>query len=485
MKPKHNTMLAYLYTNEIAATFHHSLFDLFGYDLFHEGYIKSRVNVKAATMGIPDARNSICKTLLDDSDCEWLFFIDADMGFEMVLLDQLMAVADAKDRPIVGGLAFVNRELGPDGRNGMRTFPSPTIMDYWQHKDGIFRFTARTHYPINSMTRVGATGAAVLLIHRSVVQTMREKFGDEWFSRLRDGAGAELGEDISFCDRCRLLDLPVYVHTGIRTTHFKQIWLGEDHFWDAFLAPPAEERVDVIIPCLHRPQNVRTLMVSLRASTGLANAWYICDPEDEEQQEEVYKYGGMVLEHPGSFSQKVNWAYREIRRETTTWEAQERAPWILLAGDDVRFRPGWLDHAQDVARRYGSKVVGTNDLANQRVMRGEHATHPMIRKDYIDELGASWDGPGIVCHEGYHHWFVDDEIVTVAKSRKTFQSAHGSEVEHLHPIVGAAPMDEIYEKGQSHTKEDGELFEQRLRMSLGAAPNRAQRRAKPKLQLVK
>ena len=63
----------------------------------------------------------------------------------------------------------------------------------------------------------------------------------------------------------------------------------------------------------------------------------------------------------------------------------------MLSGDDVRFRAGWLDHAQDVARRYGAQVVGTNDAANPRVMRGEHATHPLIRRDYIAEHGAPFD----------------------------------------------------------------------------------------------
>jgi hypothetical protein len=47
-------------------------------------------------------------------------------------------------------------------------------------------------------------------------------------------------------------------------------------------------------------------------------------------------------------------------------------------------------------------------------------------------VGASWDGPGIVCHEGYRHWFVDDEITVAAQLRGVFQAALGSHVEHLH-----------------------------------------------------
>jgi hypothetical protein len=112
------------------------------------------------------------------------------------------------------------------------------------------------------------------------------------------------------------------------------------------------------------------------------------------------------------------------------------APWIFITGDDVRFHPGWLDHAQHIAALTGAHVVGTNDWGNPRVMAGEHGTHLLIRRSYIEEQGASWDGPGVVCHEGYRHNYVDDEIVTVAKQRGVWVSAPGSVVEHFHPMLG-------------------------------------------------
>jgi len=96
-----------------------------------------------------------------------------------------------------------------------------------------------------------------------------------------------------------------------------------------------------------------------------------------------------------------------------------------------------------------------------------------------------------VAHEGYHHWFVDDEIITVAKSRQVFQSAHGSEVEHLHPIAGKAQLDAVYALGQAHIAEDEALFRKRLAAHGGrvvpASPatpsaNRAQRRARGRVQ---
>jgi hypothetical protein len=215
--------------------------------------------------------------------------------------------------------------------------------------------------------------------------------------------------------------------------------------------------VDVIVPTVKaRTQNLEPLLQTLRATTGLATAYVVCDPDADEQKLLTLQYGGTVVEAPGSFAKKINAAYPHTS-----------APWIQVVGDDCRFHPGWLDQQQLIARLYNAKVIGSNDLANQRVIDGDHATHWMISREYIDEVGASWDGPGIVAHEGYRHWFVDDEIVTAAKVRGVFQSALGAVIEHFHPIAGKAEMDEIYEKNDRYASQDQDLFVKRAKKYAG------------------
>jgi hypothetical protein len=455
-----DVLLGYLHPNDVSASFHKSLLDLLGYDLSGPRRLHSWAMVKCGSVGIADGRNDLAKKFLEGPS-DWLFMVDADMGFAANTLDALLQFADATERPIVGGLAFAQRESMPDGMNGFRCFPQPTLLDWVTNAEGVSRFTGRAHYPVNTLVKTGATGGACVLIHRSVLERVAEQFGPEWFTQGFDAMGAKMGEDISFFDRTRQLDIPLFVHTGIRTTHYKHLWLAEDDFWTSFIPPPATETVDVIVPVLHRPENVAPFMQSLRASTGLATAWFVCEPDDDEEIDAIEDAGGIALiDRVGkshTFAEKVNFAHEWIGEAVT-----DPAPWLLLVGDDVRFRPAWLDHALDVARRYGSNVVGTNDLCNPRVMRGEHATHPLIRRSYVDEVGASWDGPGNVCHEGYKHWFVDDEIVVAAKQRGTFQAALGSQVEHLHPMNGGAAMDEVYAAGEKNAEQDRRRFEQRF-----------------------
>lgn len=444
-------------------SFHKSFLNLFQYDRAGPCRLSNYGDCRSGPLQLVDGRNKLVKATLE-SDCEWLFMLDADMGFEADTLSRLLAVADPKERPVVGGLCFSYRELGADGMGGMFTYPTPTILMWQEHADGISRFTGtgfgENGYPVNTMIKVGATGAACVLIHRSVL----ERIGKDWFNQIPCPDGTLEGEDISFCHRCMDLDIPIWIHTGIRTTHMKSIWLSEMDYWHSIVAPPATETVDVIIPALHRPQNVAPLMQSLRATTGLAKAWWVCDPDDDGEIKAVIAEGGECMLQNGTFAQKVNYAFR-VR------PLKSAAPWILLVGDDVRFRPGWFDQAMDVARRWNADVVGTNDLLNPRVIRGEHATHMLIRRSYIDEVGSSWDGPGIVCHEGYHHWFVDDEIVMAAKLRGTFQAALGSHVEHRHPLNGRTPDDEIYALGRKHTEADKALFERRLKDAVRAGTN--------------
>ena len=150
-----------------------------------------------------------------------------------------------------------------------------------------------------------------------------------------------------------------------------------------------------------------------------------------------------------SFAEKVNDAY-----------AATDAAWLLLVGDDVEWRAGWLDALLVVARETpGVRVIGTNDGGLQA--RGETSPHPLIAREYVDEVGASWDGPGVVCHEGYRHNYVDREIVAAAQSRGVYAFAREALVRHLHHGAGISEVDSTYELGTRFLQEDKATWQRR------------------------
>lgn len=448
--PADKVTVAYVHPNEISSNFHASLIGMLMWDAAHDGHLLHDTGQLAVRYGdsLPAARNMAAAAFLQ-SDAEWLLWVDSDMGFSPESLDVLLAVADKKTRPVVGGLCFASREYAKDGMGGHRVYPRPTIYRYQEH-EGSMQFVGVTHYPVNRLVRCEATGSAFVLIHRDVL----EKIGGDWYTRLTGDSGKLLGEDISFCVRVQAAGYPLYVHTGCRVTHQKTWWVSEIDWWDQYVAPPADERVAVVVPVMRRPLNAAPFMRSLRASTGLATVYAVCDPDDNDTHNAWLDAGAEVVvsDNGHTFAQKANCAYRKTSE-----------PWLFLCGDDVVFRPGWYDQALHVARMDKAQVVATNDLGNEAVMAGVHATHPLIARRYVDELGASWDGPGVVVHEGYRHWFCDNEWTVVAQQRGVFASALGSKVEHMHPMWGKNETDATYRKGQTHADRDRRLWERRLK----------------------
>jgi GT2 family glycosyltransferase/predicted O-methyltransferase YrrM len=461
--------VAYVHSDECAYSWHHSMVEMIGFDMAREGRIirGGYIAMRCGATGLVEARNDTVKEFLASRDADWLLWLDTDMGFPADTCERLLAAADPVERPIVGALCFSQRESEPDGMGGWHCRAVPTIFDWMKLANGQQGFAVRWDYPRDTVTRCEGTGSACVLVHRSVFERVAEKYGRKWYDMAPNPTTGQLiGEDLSFCARAGALGVPVHVHTGVQASHMKRVWLGEgEYFAQAAAArppavPAATEETAVLVPVLGRPQNAAPFMESLqKAGAPLARVYAVADATDVETSTAWLEAGAVVVsyngETPGTFAQKVNYGY-----------ARTDEPWLFLVGDDVRFHPGWLDQAQHAARD-GARVVGTNDLHNPRVTSGEHATHLLVRRAYADETGASWDGPKVVCHEGYGHWFVDDEVVTAAKQRGTWAMAVHSQVEHLHPLFGGAPDDETYRLGQSFQERDRDLFEARLAQHAG------------------
>lgn len=458
-------VVAYVHNKDVTYSWHHSMIEMVGHDLVHEqrvmrgGYISMKC---ASSDGLVESRNRAVKTFLAEKQADWLWWVDTDMGFAADTVDRLLAAADPKTAPIVGGLCFTQREEVSDGMGGYRTRATPTVFD-WLQVEGTDQqgFTVRWDYPHDQVVPCAGTGSACVLIHRSVFERIEAEFGEVWYDRIPNPTmGKTVGEDLSFCLRALMLGIPVHVDTSVKTSHQKVLWLAEDDYLGQVVqsrvmpaVQPAVEETAVIVPVLGRPQNAAPFMASLRASTGLATVYAICDEDDTDTIDAWRAAGAGVIRRDGSqgtFAEKVNVGY-----------ARTEEPWLFLVGDDVRFHPGWLDQAQAAARD-GAHVIGTNDLHNPRVVAGEHATHLLIRRAYVDERGSSWDGPGVVTHEGYAHNFPDDEIVTVAKQRGVWAMASHARVEHLHPAWGIGEDDETYRLGRKRFEEDRDLFQARL-----------------------
>jgi len=221
-------VVGWLNPGDVKARFMESVLDLVLYDSAHNkrlggggGYLswKSSANVS-------HGRNEMCNMLLDHPGADWLLMLDSDMTFEADLLDKLMAAADPVEAPIVGGLCF--------GYVDGETAHAATLYGHFDVETGVIeRYNV---WPEDKLFKVMATGAACLLIHRSVLEKIRDHGFSKAYPFFQEGEinGHRVGEDITFCLRAGVAGFPVFVHTGVQLGHVKNVVLNTETYYAQF-----------------------------------------------------------------------------------------------------------------------------------------------------------------------------------------------------------------------------------------------------------
>lgn len=234
----------------------------------------------------------------------------------------------------------------------------------------------------------------------------------------------------------------------------------------------------IVVPLWKRTANLDRLVCSVIDTVPEAEVVFVVSMDDDAVLDPVDQLrrdlfgslstGMLPVDWPGGssgdYARKINAGYRLTDRR-----------FIFTGADDIVFQPGWYDAAVGLARWWCAGcvewhpndigVVGTNDLANPRVMAGEHSTHSLVARWYADQ-GGSVGQAGMIYHEGYEHEYCDDELVQTAMARGAWAMALDSHVQHMHPINPAldVPDDETYQRGRSRTRISRVLYSRRSRL---------------------
>lgn len=221
-KPRRNdVVVAHIHPGQVSSFFHQSMMGLVLYDQAHGRKIVGSLQ-EWSSANVSQPRNNLTGKFLDDYKAEWLLWIDSDMAFAPESLDGLLAVASPERAPIVGGLCF--------GADNGALFP--TIYQMAQLEDGRPVTMRVSEFEPDTMLQVASTGAAFLLIHRSVLVAIRDRKFNEvfpWFQET-ELAGNPCSEDLTFCLRAGICGFPVWVNTGVKVGHHKSHLLTEDLF---------------------------------------------------------------------------------------------------------------------------------------------------------------------------------------------------------------------------------------------------------------
>jgi glycosyl transferase family 2 len=218
-------VLAYVRPMTVHGQFMENLINLVYYDLENIrrlGAARGGIERSISSANIAHARNEVCRRFLELSTAPWLLMLDTDMTFAPDLIERLLEHADEDKAPIVGGLCFTVEE------NGQLL---PTLYDIAGTEERP-EFVHYAEFEPEAMFEVAATGAACLLIHRTVLESVRnhrdpkhpERRGFSeafpWFQET-DFYGMRMSEDTTFCLRAAAAGHRIHVNTAVKLGHIK------------------------------------------------------------------------------------------------------------------------------------------------------------------------------------------------------------------------------------------------------------------------
>ena len=181
-------------------------------------------SVRVAGNQISRQRQRLLDHWYDKNLSDWLLWVDSDIVLNIDALYLLWHAADSETAPIVSGVYFISKE--PEGTT-MRPFPC-IFKDLGNHE-------IQYLHPLPEMELVDCdlAGFGILMMHRSVVEKMREALPDQGFFNEEVGSGKDdefVGEDIIFFRKMKKAGIQLKAHTGALVKHMKRFSLDFGYY---------------------------------------------------------------------------------------------------------------------------------------------------------------------------------------------------------------------------------------------------------------
>ena len=160
----------------------------------------------------------------DTLKTDWLLWVDSDIVLTVDVMQKLWQTADKRDRPVVSGVYFISKE-----NEGALMKPYPVLFN------DVDEYTIQYLHPLpeNKVVRCDMAGFGLVLMHRSIVQKMRDAFpGKSFFTETADSNEDDkfVGEDIIFFRKMKAAGIPLHAHTGALVKHMKRFSLDFDYY---------------------------------------------------------------------------------------------------------------------------------------------------------------------------------------------------------------------------------------------------------------
>jgi len=168
---------------------------------------------------------------------DWALWVDSDIVLTKEHLKTLWNTADKIARPIVCGVYFISKEME---NSLMKPFPC-----VFNETDNNYEIQYLHPLPLNQIVKIDNAGMGLVLMHKSVLTKLNEKFPDNFLFGENNEKGEKfIGEDISFFRKVKAAGIPVHVHTGVTAQHIKRFSVDIAYYnlyWAAYEAAERRE----------------------------------------------------------------------------------------------------------------------------------------------------------------------------------------------------------------------------------------------------
>jgi len=180
-------------------------------------------------------RQALLDTWYDSIKTDWLLWVDSDIVLTLDVLKMLWNTADKVSRPVVSGVYFISKQM-----ESPLMQPMPVLFNETDDKTKIDYLHPLPH---NKVVQIDCAGFGLVLMHRSAITRMKEKFGDDFFfAETNDHGDNFIGEDIAFFRKMKEAGVPLYAHTGALVQHMKRFSLDANYYNLFWMAADAVEQ---------------------------------------------------------------------------------------------------------------------------------------------------------------------------------------------------------------------------------------------------
>lgn len=203
------------------------------------------------------------------------------------------------------------------------------------------------------------------------------------------------------------------------------------------------DTIAILLPTIGRSERLDAVVKNIHETTTTPHKIYlICERFDLESIKKASLLHEECMEvNTNGYVAAINVGYRSSTE-----------PFVFCGSDDIVFEPEWDIKMLKVFEDKAIGIVGAKDEWTIS-KTGKHASHFMVRREYIVKQSGVMDERNVIYSSAYIHIMCDIETEQTAMKRGAFAMSDAF-ISHKHWFMGTAKKDATYQRAMDAQHHD-------------------------------